>query len=358
MATWAGASARPLVAALPFYLALAPAVLAHGDHGGGGGTVLPAGVTVVTAEFDYSNYRPISDARLSSLSEQGVGEVHSLRWIAVPSVSIGYGLTSDLTLGLRLPYLANREIRETDPDNGGVNARGSVYGFGDVTATATWRFLKEQNAGVDAAVILGFKAPTGRSDALDKSGVLFETEHQPGSGSWDGVFGLTLAKQVGPWGLSANGVYGLAGDGDQDTNLGDRFSYGIGVAYRVFSGGSAGGGSHMHLGGPRPDGMPDGIMYHGGHAHAPAAAPAATGIGAVALDLTLGLNGEWHAKQEVAGVRDENTGGHVVYVSPGFRFSAGQTATTVTFGIPVATNLNGTQSDPDWRLTTSFGVQF
>jgi hypothetical protein len=329
---------------------------AHGDHGGGGGTVLPAGITLVTVDLDYTRLKPISDAKLSALSDQGVDGAHSLKSIAVPSLSIAYGLTHDLTVGVRLPYLANREIRETNTVDGGFTARGGVYGIGDTTVTATWRFLREQNAGLDVAAIVGLKAPTGRTDAQDKGGDPFETEHQPGSGSWDGVFGLAVSKQAGKFGLTANALYGLAGDGDRQTNLGDRFSYGIGVTYPVYSASAFGAGSHMHLGAPRPDG----IMHHGGHSHgAPVQASADTGsTSATVLDLTLGLTGEWHDRQTVQGLSDDNTGGHVLYVAPGLRLTSGLTATTVTFGIPVATHLNGFQSEPDWRVSSSFGVKF
>ncbi len=348
MAAWPRAIMRaciPVCAAIPY---VSTSALAHGDHGGGGGNVLPQGTTLVTFDVEYTKFKPISDARLTDLALQGVAEVHSLKSIAVPTVALAYGVTNDLTVGVRLPYLANREIRETDPDNGGVNARGGVYGIGDTTVTATYRVLREASAGLDAAAIAGVKVPTGRNDAVDKNGELFETEHQPGSGSWDGVFGFSLAKQVGPVGLSANGLYGLAGDGDRNTNLGDRFSYGIGVSYRLLTSGN--GGSHMHLGADRPAG----IMHHGGVDHNAPASP----FGPMTVDLLLGLNGEWHDQQTVDGVRDGNTGGHVLYVSPGVQFATQRTATTVTLAIPVATQLNGIQSEPDWRLTSSFGVKF
>ena len=108
-------------------LGSATSVLAHGDHGGGAdGGVLPAGVTLITLQYDYVDYRHISDARLTDLATAGVAEVHSLRTIAVPSLALSYGLTKDLTISARLPYLANREIRETDPDAPGVNPRGGV----------------------------------------------------------------------------------------------------------------------------------------------------------------------------------------------------------------------------------------
>jgi hypothetical protein len=36
-----------------------------------------------------------------------------------------------------------------------------------------------------------------------------------------------------------------------------------------------------------------------------------------ALDLVLELNGEWHDHQRIAGVNDPNSGGNVVFLSPG-----------------------------------------
>ena len=352
MSVWTRALAHaclPVIAAIPF---VSTSAFAHGDHGGGGGIVLPEGTTLVTFEVDYTKYKPLSDARLTDLALQGIGEVHSLKSIAVPSVSLAYGVTNDLTVGVRLPYLANREIRETDPDNGGVNARGGVYGIGDTTVTATYRVLREASAGLDAAAIVGVKVPTGRNDAVDKNGELFETEHQPGSGSWDGVFGLSVFKQVGLIGWSANGTYGLAGDGDRNTNLGDHVGYGVSATYRLWSGGQSS-GSHMHLGADRPAG----IMHHGGVDH-DEDHHAGLANGPMALDLIVGLNGEWHDQQTVDGVRDGNTGGHILYFAPGLSLTNGKTVTNVNLAIPVSTQLNGIQSPPDWRLATSFGVKF
>ena len=331
---------------------LSSPVFAHGDHGGGGGTVLPAGITLVTADVDYAKYQPISDARLTDLAVQGVDGVHSLKSIAVPSVSIAYGVTSDLTVGVRLPYLANSSIRETDTAAGSITPRGGVYGIGDTTVTATYRFLREGSAGFAAAAIVGVKAPTGRSDAQNKFGVLFETEHQPSSGSWDVVFGFNVSKQVDTVGLSASVRYGLAGDGGQNTNLGDHFSYGVAISYRLGAG-SSGHGGQMHLGADRPAG----IMYHGGHDHA-GDRTGASPFGPMAVDLTLGLNADWHDQQGINHIRDSNTGGTVVYLSPGLRLSTERTTASVTFGIPILTHLDGYQSEPDWRLASSFGVRF
>ena len=110
----------------------------------------------------------------------------------------------------------------------------------------------------------------------------------------------------------------------------------------------------MHLGG-----RPDGIMHHGGpHAHDRDNPETHEHGSERSLDLTLGLNGAWHDRQEIAGVRDDNTGGHVLYFTPGLRLNGERTTTSFTFDIPIATSLNGVQSEPDWQFNTSIGVKF
>jgi Putative MetA-pathway of phenol degradation len=340
-----------------FAVASSQAALAHGDHGeGGGGVILPAGITLVSTTYDFVAFRPISDAKLTALAAQGVGEVHSLKSIAVPSVSIAHGVTKDFTIAARLPYLANKEIRETDVDGPGVNPRGGVYGFGDVSFTGTYRVVTDLPSSFDAAVILGVKAPTGRTNAVDQNGILFETEHQPGSGSWDLMLGGAMSKQVGLTTFSANTLYTFAGDGSQNTRLGDRLSYGVTASYRLWASGSPSGSGtgHAHpmrLGLGR-DGRFDGMMRHGGIDHAPVQSSIIT------TDVTLGLNGQWSGKQRVNGERDDNTGGHVVYLTPGVKLSVDQWAGFVSVGIPVIRELTGIQSDPRLQVTTGMSVKF
>ena len=107
----------------------------------------------------------------------------------------------------------------------------------------------------------------------------------------------------------------------------------------------------MHLGGPLPE-----PMYHGGpkgrkHDHEEPAAPAGP-----AVDLVLEVNGEWHDKQSTAGVRDPNSGGTVVYLSPGVRVSVDKWSGYVSLGIPVVNEPNGIQPEPSLRIIT--GVSF
>ncbi len=345
-------------------------VFAHGDSGGGGGVILPAGVTLLAVDYDVIRFNEISDARLTALALQGVAEVHSLKTISVPALNIGYGLTSDLTVSVRLPYLRNQEIRETDPAGGGVNARGGVDGFGDASFTGTYRFYHDRNSAVEASLILGVKAPTGPTGRLDVSGERFETEHQPGSGSWDGIVGGTVSREMDRLTLSANFVYQFSGLGTADTTLGDRAGYGITASYRVWS--SRGHEHHneaAHLGGPF-DGPLSGMMHHGGLHDDDKPEPAHHSANAAhehehhhecdgaAVDLSLGLNGEWAGKVDTAGEINENTGGNILFLTPGVKVTVDNWAGYINAGIPIARDINGIQSDPDWRLTTGVSVKF
>jgi hypothetical protein len=52
---------------------------------------------------------------------------------------------------------------------------------------------------------------------------------------------------------------------------------------------------------------------------------------------------------------DPNSGGNTVYISPGIRFSGGKGwNTALSVGAPVATDFNGYQTPPDYRIVYRF----
>lgn len=77
-----------------------------------------------------------------------------------------------------------------------------------------------------------------------------------------------------------------------------------------------------------------------------------------ALDLVLELNCEGHARQEIAGVKDPNSGGNVIFLSPGLRVSHDKWSSFVSLGIPIVNHMNGVQAEPDWRILTGVAVKF
>lgn len=343
--------------------ALVLATPAHAHHPSGAGTAGGAGPMVTipctTLEkghgsaavvFEYLRFNALSDAQLSV-----PGHPHSLDAILAPSLLYSYGITDDLTLTLRLPFVRRTNIREGHVHGGvpEVDLLGDSAGIGDLSVFAQHRLLNYRAAQMQLSLLFGLQLPTGDTSVNAVGGERFETEFQPGSGAWGGLFGLALTKRFGPWSFDANALYVLATEGAQDTNLGDRFQYNAALSYRL-PGGLWGPSGPMRAGAlPEP-------MYHSGpkghtHKRTHEEAPAARGH---ALDLVLELNGEWHARQEIAGVRDANSGGNVVFLSPGLRLSYERWSGFVSIGVPIVNDLNGLQAEPDWRVLTGVAVSF
>jgi hypothetical protein len=79
----------------------------------------------------------------------------------------------------------------------------------------------------------------------------------------------------------------------------------------------------------------------------------------LAWDVVLELNGEWREKLEIAGDVDGNSGGNVLFLSPGVRLTVSErVALALSFGIPIATALNGAQVEPDYRIVSGVSVSF
>ena len=70
-------------------------------------------------------------------------------------------------------------------------------------------------------------------------------------------------------------------------------------------------------------------------------------------------NGETREENEIAGNKEENSGGTILYLSPGVRVSLGSGLNVyLSYGIPIVTDLNGEQSDIDYRLMSGISFSF
>jgi hypothetical protein len=315
-------------------------------------STLAQGQSAAAVMFEYTRLGGLNDAALLDAAVSGQ-HAHSIKTIESAALMYAYGVTNDFTVSVRLPWIRRTDIREGhqhDPmDPPEIHLRGDASGIGDLTLLGQYRFLNDRASRTEAALLLGVKAPTGVTDRFDRLGERFETEFQPGTGSWDGLFGLAFTQRFKAWSFDTNVLYVLAGNGALDTDLGDRVLYNAAISYR-FAGSNVGSADRMRLGAlPEP-------MYHGGpkrqaHSHDEPASPRGP-----ALDLVLELNGEWHDKQTEAGVKDQNSGGNVVYLSPGLRLSMDKWSGFVSVGIPVVRELNGLQSEPALRFTTGISL--
>jgi hypothetical protein len=245
----------------------------------------------------------------------GGEDVHSLSSILRTSVGLGYGVTQDLTLGVNLPYVRFGDIREAhagEPEE--IHRHGNSAGFGDMILLAQYRFLKPRGNAPEMAFYFGSKFPTGKTNVRDAEGERLETEHQPGSGSWDPITGLAASKRFGNLSLDTSVLYVLATRGAQQTKLGSLFLYDTALSYR-------------------------------GH-----------GRNGFTLDLIIEANGQWREKQQIGSVEDANSGESLLFLSPGTRITWKKWCASVSVGVPVMQRLGGIQNKIKTR--TVFGVAF
>ena len=337
-------------------VAVAVATPASAHHAGGIGNALGAGPivtdpastldeghSVAAVTLDYQSLGGLSTQTLLNAtaamppSSPESNNVHDLRTIQAYALSYAYGVTNDFTVAVRLPYVRRTGIREAvEQDNGDLEVEnfGTADGMGDLTLFGQYRFFHQDKT--ELAVLFGLKTPTGRTNDLTQQGQVFDAEFQPGSGSWDPLLGLAWTHHEGKWSFDSNVLYTLSTEGTQNTVLGDRFQYNFAVSYRLASLGS---GEHP--------------MFHGASPTRKVTKDTPRAWSRehrTSLDLVLELNGEWHAEQVTNAISDPNSGGTTIFLSPGLRLSQDKWSSFVSVGIPVVDDLNGIQSEPDWRV--------
>ena len=349
-----------------FALIASPAFAHHpggASNTGGAGPIvtisastLEAGHGAIAFLTEYLKFGGLDNSGLIAAAGKHI-HAHSIDSIRSTSLSAAYGVTDDLTVSARIPWVQRTDIREGHHTHlpGGVvsntvDYRGDSSGLGDLTVLGQWRFFNNQATRTEAAFLFGVKAPTGPTNRLDQQGALFETEFQPGSGSWDVLLGAAFTQRFGAWSFDTNVLGVFAGRGAQDTRLGDRFLYNAALSYRLVGYAPP---SEQHAT------LPASAMAHGPvphrHAHPLDKIPAAPQW---TVDVVLELIGEWHDYEDTAGVKDLNSGGHVLLLSPGLRVARGAFSGFALVGIPIVNQMNGLQSKTDYRVFTGVAYAF
>jgi hypothetical protein len=115
----------------------------HGSLGFGIGTASPiitqTGVTLPTGLWaggiitQFAEFDNASDKEL--LHQRDLhGDVHSVNTLLIPSIFAAYGVTDDLTFGIRIPYVLRSGVHSPNEDNKSVvDKLGDPSGFGDVS---------------------------------------------------------------------------------------------------------------------------------------------------------------------------------------------------------------------------------
>ena len=289
---------------------------------------IPKGLKYINSLTDYTNFNTFSNKRLIEFDKRHE-HVHDLSDLLIQNIGAGYGLTDNLTIGMRIPYVFRFGIK--DVHDASVAKAGNSIGIGDVTLFGQYRFLKNEKHHLHAALLTSLKIPSGVRRTHGRDGDLFEADQQPGSGSWDPLVGLAISKKVRQLSLDVNGLYKFATRGSQESDLGDIVNYNLAVSYRLIR---------------------DGDFYDTNKKSNPNKK--------FSFDLILEANGLWSQKPNtIHGFVDENHGGNIIYLAPGFRVTIDKKwiwATSV--GLPINENLNGRQRAPNIRLVTGITKAF
>lgn len=325
-------------------LSLCIAAPALADHAGPTGVGANGGLFVIGPEtlargraaagFRFAYVRPDQrgDAALVALAGDHV-HAHNSDYTLSAVAGIAYGLTDRLTLSVELPFIRRDDLREGEHHHhDGVTTNevvplGSVSGIGDFSLIAKYKLLDRD--ALRFALIGGIKAPTGSTHRHSRAGERLETEHQPGSGSWDPLFGASFGAGAGPFRVTASALYQLAGKGAQDTRLGDRWQGGVALSRRF------------------------GLADH--HDDAADEAP----HGHAYWDGFVELTREHEGRQEIDGEIEPDSGGSAVWLSPGVRFGSAAGLTVAgSVGIPVWQSIRASHPDNHFRVALSIGRAF
>lgn len=294
--------------------ALFTAPFAKADHGPG---TSGSGFTTLTAETlkpgHFSSSFQFDWTEFDGLGGDIEG-VDLLDRSFLSTVSLGYGVAENFQLGLTYGYYAAEGNRELE---GGDIVTFDPDGFTDLWLTGKYRFY--QGPAGQLALIGGVKAPTGDSSLTNSEGERVEPSATAGTGAWDGMAGLAYTVPLSAaLTFDASALYTFRGE-RYDYQLGNRLDLGTSLAWRVC-------GDAKTF--PQVSLVAEATLRH-------------------------------ISKSEDEGEKDGNTGGTVLFLSPGVKVSfTERIAASVGIQLPVVQNLNGRQVETQFRLISGISIAF
>lgn len=237
-------------------------------------------------------------------------------------LTLVYGAARDLTVAATLPIL-ERRLRFDGP--GGERRTISADGIGDLTLAGAYRFFRRdvERGTTQASLLGGLKLPSGATDIEDSNlprltggtDTRLPPSLQLGSGSVDGLVGLAGLHNMDRLTFYADVQGKLNSEGAQDFRAGNRLFYDLTADYVLLSGRN--------------------------------------------MFLVLELNGVVTERAEQAGKTVRESGGHLLFVSPGIQYlPIPPLILEGSVQIPILRDLNGRQLAPDWTVVVGLRYLF
>ena len=221
------------------------------------------------------------------------GRVTTTLWpLAIP-----YNVTTEGVVGIIVPRLF-KEVRRG-------SETVSSSGLGDISIFAKYVVLQidrhQETFRLAPKIVL--KLPTG--DEKETPAL--------GSGATDISFGGVAAWLRGRLGVYADGLYQATGKANE-RQVGNGVAYNFALAYRLLP-----------------------VVYRT--------------YPAQQVNAYLEFNGSWKGKDQTEGQTVSDSGGQVLFFSPGFQYiPLSRLLIETSFQLPVLKNLNGVQMESDWTI--------
>ena len=311
-----------------FGVALAAVNAANADHGpgtSGGGVLTQSGETLKPGRFsvefreDFTEFEHLSQAQIEAKAASA-GGIDLLDRSFLSSVSVSYGVVENFQVGLILGYYNAVNARDAEFDSGTGDTEIATLnpdGLTDLWLSGKYRFYRGPIG--QFAVFGGVKFPTGRDDVTNSEGERVEPSATAGSGSYDGMLGVAYSRFLSSRvTLDTSFQYTLRTEAN-NFRLGDRIDGGVALAYRFTK---------------------DIEKFPQVSAFAEA-------------------NVRHLVKSEDDGERDPNTGGTVLFLTPGVRVGFTKNLSfTVSAPLPVMQDLNGTQLKTSYKVNGGLTLSF
>ena len=278
-------------------------------------TTLGAGHASAGFLFEVQRVNSIPAEDAHALNDDEGHDVHGKSHEEYYNLSAGYGVLDNLDIFITAPIVSKTSIQIED--EGALGRKDTATGMGDLRVTGKYRFWTK---GVDAALWVGVKAPTGATAKHNSSGEKFEPELQPGLGSWDLMTGVTASRGFADHLTVATSFqYVTRGEGAQEEKLGDVFhgNWGVSYALRPF-------GSHPNL------------------------------------SAVLELHNEWALRDHSRGQdRVWDSGGTTVLLSPGLSMEVTENISAFwAMPFPVYQNLGGQHEEVKYEIISGISWHF
>ncbi|HLX60293.1 MAG TPA: hypothetical protein VKX17_03320 [Planctomycetota bacterium] len=270
----------------------------------------------VDTTFEFREFQH-NRAENSFIIVQSGHDQHAYRFDYSFGEHIGYLVNDDLSVGISAGF---RDLHKLDVDvPNRIGQRENSSGPTDPVLDAKFRFMRQSECfPLDMAVFGVVKTDLGLVNNRRPTGELFETEDQPGTGSWNETLGLAVSHGWEKWGVSSSASYTHKGEGAERFKEGDITRLSL-SASRLLT--------------------PECFTWK--------------------AYFSTGLQGllERHAVDH--GITDPDHGGRFMYVLPGIAVKPNdRLIVSVTAPIPVIQDENGTHQKQRWNLQVGVGVRF